>query len=206
MSLIRLSVFLPCTLILCACAPLQDLMRQAASPSVESGTETPTEDELVEIARNMPTEKDIQERFLALPGMYRQICLAPELAPYFDKTPCLPSMATKAHVSDTTRITPIQAAAMRQAVSEIRELNDETRRLMIESGLEPYASHAREAALTYDPLVVTNQNALINGDITWGEYNRRRLELGNRPNPFASDNKANDYRTAPSSVSVTPEH
>ncbi len=203
MSLIRLSVFLSSTLMLCACAPLHDLLQQSAAPGAESPAQTPTEDELVEIARGMPTEKDIQERFLALPGMYRQICLAPELAPYFDKTPCLPSMATKAHVNDTTRITPVQAAAMRQAVSEIRELNDETRRLMIESGLEPYASHARHAASTLDPLVVTNQNALINGEITWGEYNRRRLELGNRPNPFASDNEANSAPTAPASAPVT---
>ena len=157
----------------------------------------------MEIARNMPTEKDIQERFLALPGMYRQICLAPELAPYFDKTPCLPSMVTKKHLKDTSRITPVQTAAMRQAVSEIRELNDETRRLMIESGLEPYASHARQAALTLDPLIVTNQNALINGEITWGEYNRRRLELGNRPNPFASEGDAKEPQTAPASVPVS---
>lgn len=189
MSLIRLSFVVSCSLVLCACAPLKEKLASMTTPPPSAQSASPTEAELIEMAKNMPTEKDIRERFESLSGMYRQICLAPELAPYFDKTPCLPSMIKAAHVNDATRITARQADAMRQAVAEIRELNDETRRIMIDSGLEPYVSQARHASLTLDPLVVANQNALLNGEITWGEYNRRRAELATPPDtaPIETD-------------------
>lgn len=136
-----------------------------------------TEEELIEMAKSMPSESDIKERFHANAGLYRQVCQAPELAPYYTKTPCLPRQASAEQLADTSFITEGQSAAARQAIGEINELNAQTRSLMKRSGIDYYAELAQKAADKTDPLIRQNQNQLLAGEITWGEYNRRRIEI-----------------------------
>ncbi len=137
----------------------------------------PSEADLVEVARHMPTEKDIQARFDEVAVMYREICTAPEYEPYFTKTPCLPALATKRQLNDKTKITPQEASAMRGVMKEVAQLNDATRDLMKKSGIDAHVRRAERARSEIDPAVLENQEALLARAITWGAYNQKRIEL-----------------------------
>ena len=107
----------------------------------------PTEAELAEMARKMPGETAIRERFEEVAAIYREICTAPEYAGYFEKTPCLPAMASRRQLNDRSKARAPEIEQMRRVAEEI------------------------------DPLVRKNQDDLAGRRITWGEYNRRRIEL-----------------------------
>ncbi len=137
----------------------------------------PSEADLIEAARHMPTEKDIQARFEEVANMYRDICTAPEYEPYFAKTPCLPTLATRRQLADKTKITPQEAEAMRGVMREVAQLNTETRDLMRKSGIDTYVRQANRARDVIDPAVLENQEALLSRAVTWGAYNQKRIEL-----------------------------
>ena len=136
----------------------------------------PTEAELIEMARSLPTEEDLKERFRQVGNVVHEICNAPEFEAYFEKTPCLPSMITDKHKADSSRISPAQGTAMRMALREFEELNRITRRMMVRSQIEDYVELARRAD-TIDIDSHRNQRLLLAGDITWGEYNTERARL-----------------------------
>ena len=137
----------------------------------------PSEADLVEVARHMPTEKDIKARFDEVAVMYREICTAPEYEPYFTKTPCLPTLATRRQLADKTKITSEEATAMRGVMKEVAQLNDTTRDLMKKSGIDAFVRRAEHARDVIDPAVLKNQEALLSRAITWGAYNQKRIEL-----------------------------
>lgn len=140
----------------------------------------PSEEELIAMAQNLPTEEDIKERFRAVGGVLREICTSDEYAPYFGKTPCLATDVTARQKADRSRITERQKTAMTAALAEIEELNRKTRELMIESQIEPYVSLAQHAQDVTDKLAKINQDNLLAGRITWGEYNTQRESLALR--------------------------
>ena len=137
----------------------------------------PTEAELAEMARKMPGETAIRERFEEVAAIYREICTAPEYAGYFEKTPCLPAMASRRQLNDRSKARAPEIEQMRRVAEEIEELNSTTRHLMTESGIDSYVRAAARADEEIDPLVRKNQDDLAGRHITWGEYNRRRIEL-----------------------------
>ena len=128
------------------------------------------------MANSLPTEADLKERFRQVGNVVHEICHAPEFSSYFEKTPCLATLITEKHMQDKTRITAQQARAMRMALREFDELNRVTRRMMVESQLENYAQLARRAD-AIDVESHANQQNLLSGQITWGEYNRQRDRL-----------------------------
>lgn len=146
----------------------------------------PSEEELIRMARNLPTETDIKERFRAVGGVLREICTSGDYAAYFAKTACLATDITDRQKRDTSRITDRQKRAMTAAVAEIEELNRQTRELMIASQLEPYVSLALQAQNETDRLVKRNQDNLLSGEITWGQYNTWREAIARR----AMENRA----------------
>ena len=137
---------------------------------------SPSEQELIDMANPLPTEADLKERFRQVGSVVHEICHAPEFSSYFEKTPCLATLITEKHMQDKTRITAQQARAMRMALREFDELNRVTRRMMVESQLENYAQLARRAD-AIDVESHANQQNLLSGQITWGEYNRQRDRL-----------------------------
>ena len=137
---------------------------------------SPTEAELIEMAKSLPSEDDLRERFHQVGNVMREICSAPEFEPYFEKTPCLPSMITEKQKSDGTRIKDDQSTAMRMALREFEELNRITRRMMVQSQIDDYVKLAHRAdEIDIDTHI--NQRRLLNGEITWGEYNTERERL-----------------------------
>lgn len=95
------------------------------------------------MARKMPGETAIRERFEEVAAIYREICTAPEYAGYFEKTPCLPAMASRRQLNDRSKARAPEIEQMRRVAEEIEELNSTTRHLMTESGIDSYVRAAR---------------------------------------------------------------
>lgn len=107
----------------------------------------------------------------------RAACVADDYQPYFRKTACLPGGITEEMLADRTRITAAQKRAAREVFALTHALNEETRRIMIESGTPEERARALASQAERDPLISALQEDLLAGRITWGGYNARRLEL-----------------------------
>ena len=107
----------------------------------------------------------------------RAVCVAPEYKAYFAKTACLPAGITPKMMQDRSKITAAQRKAAEQVFKIARELNDETRRFMIETELPAFKDDVEWSELHVDPQVERLQKELLSGHSTWGEYNtlRRRI-------------------------------
>ncbi len=122
----------------------------------------------------------LSDRFEVVGVRMRAICVSPENRAYYNKTACLPSGITEAMLKDTSRITKAQKRAAEQVFNATHTLNEETRDLMLKSGIPSYMDEAIESRRTIDPAVKDLQNRLLSGKITWGEYNRERRDLAVR--------------------------
>ena len=107
----------------------------------------------------------------------RAACVADDYQPYFRKTACLPGGITEEMLADRTRITAAQKRAAQKVFALTHALNEETRRIMIESGTPEERARALASQSERDPLISALQEDLLAGRITWGTYNARRLEL-----------------------------
>ncbi len=139
----------------------------------------PSEQTLIDMAKNLPTEDDIKARYSAVAGVLREMCTSDEYAAYYSKTACLAADMTPRQLKDSTHITDTEKLVMAKVLAEIKELNLETRRIMIDSQLEPYVSSANHAENVTDSMVRINQENLMKGLITWGQYNQMRVRLSN---------------------------
>lgn len=117
------------------------------------------------------------ERIAVVAKDIRAICTAPTNQAYYSKTPCLPSGMTQAHLKDASRLTPQAKAVTKRIFEQLHDLNEETRSLMMKSGNPQLIELARQSREIIDPQIKTIQNALLEGRMTWGEYNRARLEI-----------------------------
>lgn len=124
-----------------------------------------------------PVTEQYNERIAAVAREVRAVCSAAVNQAYFSRTPCLPSGMHESHLRDRTRITAEQKKAAARVFEHLRRLNEETRTLMTESGNSELMTLARRSRESVDPQIQEIQSALISGTITWGEYNRSRLEI-----------------------------
>ena len=103
-------------------------------------------------------------------------CASPEFKPYYEKTPCLVTQINFQYVSDTSKITPVQ----KKAFLKVRAAIDENQRQRIQVDRETgfgWAADVLEQFLI--PPNDANNLDLLNGKITWGEYNAKRRDLFN---------------------------
>ncbi len=161
---------------LSACAPLQPVKAPAAGSGENAGAAAAQEN-VAGTSSGSLSEEAYHERIAEVSKILRAVCTAPVNQPYFDKTPCLPPGITEKHLMDKTRITAAQKKAAEQVFARIHRLNEDTRKMMIESGNPEYARLARTSLQVVDPRVDALQRSLLSGQITWGEYNRERLEI-----------------------------
>lgn len=125
--------------------------------------------------RREPSQYEL--RITEVSNRMRAACVAEAFQPYFRKSACLPNGITEAMLSDRTRITREQRRATEGVFELTHELNEETRRIMIETGTPQEARIAEESRTLSDPRIEAMQEGLLKGTLTWGEYNMRRLEL-----------------------------
>jgi hypothetical protein len=104
-------------------------------------------------------------------------CANPEFKPYYEKTPCLANQINFQYVSDTSKITQVQKKAFQNLRSAIDENQRERVRVDRETGFG-WAADLMEQFLI--PPNDANNLELLNGKITWGEYNTKRRDIFNK--------------------------
>ncbi|WP_297613161.1 hypothetical protein [uncultured Sutterella sp.] len=146
-----------------------------ADQSDISSIQTTAEKKGTQSLRREPSQYEL--RITEVGNRMRAACVAEAFQPYFRKSACLPNGITEAMLSDRTRITREQRRAAEGVFELTHELNEETRRIMIETGTPEEARIAEESRTLSDPRIEAMQEGLLTGTLTWGEYNMRRLEL-----------------------------
>lgn len=109
---------------------------------------------------------------------YLAACVSPRHRAYFRKTACLPNGITAEMLADRTKITKEQKTAAEAVFKIADSLSEEMRAVMIRTGVPRYIELAEDSRLKTDPVVKMLQSDLLESRITWGEYNTRRLALG----------------------------
>ena len=117
------------------------------------------------------------ERIAIVARDVRAICTAPANRLYYTRTPCLPAGMTEAHLRDPARMTAQAKVVTKRIFDQLHKLNEETRALMMDSVNPDLIRQARQSREIVDPKIKDIQDALLDGKITWGEYNRARLEI-----------------------------
>jgi hypothetical protein len=104
-----------------------------------------------------------------------RICAEPKYAPYYSKTACTADRITFAQLADTSTISPEAKAIFLDLRSQLDAVNRENVDLLRKYG---GPAGAKTASAFEAAIPATNQNnlALYNGQITWGEYNKRRQQ------------------------------
>lgn len=115
-------------------------------------------------------------RIIKVRDELRAACFSQELQSYYRMTPCLASGITRSMMRDNTRITRDQRTAAQKVFVLTKELNAETLRIMEESGTPELLARATQARSAL-PIAEALQADLLEGRITWGEYNTRRRAL-----------------------------
>lgn len=168
LSLVLFSLLGGCVTVPTGTDSKADGSREASAPQHRRGTERPV--------RESENER-YNERIAQVSKDIRAICTSPANRLYYAKTPCLPSGMTEAHLKDGSRITPQARRVAQQVFENLHKLNEDTRDLMTSLGdarLIRLARHSREVV---DPKIEAMQAALLTGAMTWGQYNRARLEV-----------------------------
>ena len=120
------------------------------------------------------TPETVAARFRDVRGLMLRVCQQPSNQAYFSKTPCIASELTEA------KATPAEVKAANRVFQQIAAINDKTRQMMIASGVDAHEAAVKQSEAQIDPKVKANQDALISGKISWGEYNRTRMTLTRR--------------------------
>lgn len=122
----------------------------------------------------------LEKQFRSAGIRLRAICVSPENRAYFRKTSCLASAITEEMKADTSKPTDAQKKAARNVFRLTHELNEETRTMMVKSGLPEYVEKAFESRTYADPKIQALQRDFLEGELTWGEYNQARAALVDR--------------------------
>jgi hypothetical protein len=126
-----------------------------------------------------PPEKSqadkLRESGQAYQSAMTTMCARPEYVNLMTRTPCKLSDMTAAHLSNVRKISASEASAMRQMLTEIESLNSKA-----SSDIYLYGQAKGTAMQTaFDSRNKKNSDAartLIDGRISWGEFNARRQQ------------------------------
>ena len=105
-----------------------------------------------------------------------RVCADPKYAPYYSKAPCKVNQITPEQMADAAKISPEAKAVFSDVTAQLTQAGS-----MYPDALRKYGGiiGVRRAELyqtTYLQYQQNNQN-LYSGQITWGEYNKRRSQI-----------------------------
>src|SRR5215468_6046625 len=119
---------------------------------------------------------DDEAEIKAVSDRAHQICAAPKYAAFYSKTPCRGDQITVEQIADTSTISPEAKAIFFEVRAKQDAINSEWANLLRKHG---GTAGAKRASAYESSVQAQNQNnlSLYNGQITWGEYNKRRQQL-----------------------------
>jgi len=126
-----------------------------------------------------PPEKTRAEKLRESGQAYRvamtAVCERTEYASLMKRTPCQMSDMSAAHLSNLNKISAGEASAMRQMFSEIEPINSKASSDIYRFG-QAKGSAMQSAFDARNQRNSDSMRALIDGRITWGEFNTRRQQ------------------------------
>ncbi len=125
-----------------------------------------------EQALNFEVLKQIDEK-------YKAVCAKPEYASLFLKTPCLGTDITVEQLADSSKITPEQKVLLLRWRTEASANTKEHQEFVLKVGGSLDTQWVVYEA-SVQPEVDKCNLDLSNGVITWGEYNQKRKDFGER--------------------------
>ncbi len=125
-----------------------------------------------QVAQNKAGEAELN----SLKAKGEAICTNPALAAYYSKTACTADKITFEQLADTTKISPAAKAVFLEQRAASDGINREYADLLRKYGGGAGAKRADLFAGTAKIQNDQNNLALYNGQITWGEYNKRRQQ------------------------------
>lgn len=133
-------------------------------------------------AKGWSLEKQSAEAKVAvntLQAKLASICGNPQFAPFYRKTSCRATEITFQELTDTSKISPEEKEVIPELRKALEAYGNEF--LDAERKYDGQAGPRRADLFTtrYKPQVDKNYMDLYNGQITWGEFNKRRQEIYN---------------------------
>jgi predicted aspartyl protease len=132
-------------------------------------------------------------------------CVSEEVRPYFSKTPCKAEDTTLEQMADKSCITNAEKVALSKARAEnkrfVKEIDDIFRQYYPQQA--PSIIARREQAST--ELEIMSED-FYDGRTTWGEYNKRRMEISNKLKRELrnADEVASSSSSSPSGATLIP--
>lgn len=123
-----------------------------------------------------PTDR---ERFNQLRAERDALCSNPKYAMIIAKSPCSSDNLTSQQLSDSSKITPQQKALVLEFQAEAKKSSPEMKLLISRQTRDPDAANQRLRYLdsVVEPAYDENRQRLLDGKITWGQYNTRGREI-----------------------------
>ncbi len=117
-----------------------------------------------------------QEQLDKLQKQSDERCASPEFKAYYEKSPCRTNQINFQYISDNSKITPAQ----KKIFLKLRAAIEEGQRQRIQVDRETGFGWAADVFEQFSiPPNDANNLDLLNGKITWGEYNTKRRDIFN---------------------------
>lgn len=113
----------------------------------------------------------------ALRDRQQKVCADPKYAPYYSKSPCLANQMNFEQLADQTKISPAAKAIFVELRNTVDAANQEGSDIFRKYGGAKGAKAADYYTTIQKAQNDQNNLALYNGQITWGEYNKRRQQI-----------------------------
>jgi len=117
----------------------------------------------------------------------KSMCERADLVRYYKKSPCLVRELTLEHFNDKSKITDEEKPVVFRQMDAFQDLHIK-RKSLLQKLSDPWAKTAAVfISNTYIPSAIRNNLDLYNGNITWGQHNIRRRDLGKEFSSLVKD-------------------
>lgn len=121
---------------------------------------------------------DIKSRLEKITQESLALCNVPEFQAYFAKTPCKSSDISFGQMADKTKINSKEKSALEALSTKSDILMKDARDIIRPSSHPKDQAYLQYIEQIFVPATTKLRFDLYDGKITWGDYNRRRKELG----------------------------
>jgi hypothetical protein len=105
-------------------------------------------------------------------------CNSPDFQLYYNKTSCLANDVTLSQMTDKSKITTAEKLVLEAATTNVDNLIKDNLNLIRQFGSQKDKALADYVETVQNPNLEKNRLDLFDGKITWGDFNRRRKEIG----------------------------
>lgn len=132
--------------------------------------------------QSSPKNREVAEaaafKYQSIIERSKEVCADPSYEAFYTKSPCKPTDATLAQLSDTSRVTPQQKKTLDLLTPALQQNNRDLVQWYRTYGGQNGNARAAVVDLIFEKAEANRLN-LYSGKITWGEFNKKRKEIIN---------------------------